>query len=292
MQIPHLILTRILRPSIILSAWQLILLAPTIPGHAYYMDDTNSSIVYSGSKWSRITSNVEPWVENSEIYFATLTHSVCETTDDCNVLIPFRGSGITIYNVIRSSMTVGITIDGQSSTYNFADNNSCLNATNSGCFNTSIYDAQYLPYGDYNVTISMFTVPQSSRNLLYSDFYLDYVSVNDTRTEVTSPSPVISPVPTTSPTPTNSTTPSSWPTASPHPPSGRHLSPGAVAGIVIGALCALVFHVLLCRHALCIFASTWWEKTRWRRETSPNIQLSPLNGSRTTLPTDTGPPKV
>ena len=163
--------------------------------------------------------------------------SVCTTADNCSVLIPFTGkilsssflitiwwwvapgSGITIYNVIRSSATAGITVDGQSSTYNFVDNNSCLNATNSGCFNTSIYDAQYLPYGDHNVTISMFMVPQSARNLSYSDFYFDYVSVNQTRAEVAWPSPIISPAPTTSPTPTKSATPSIWPTASPHPTS-------------------------------------------------------------------------
>jgi hypothetical protein len=130
------------------------------------------------------------------------------------------GSGITIYNVIRSSVTIGITVDGRSSTYNFADDNSCLNDTYSGCFNTSTYDAQSLPYGDHNVTISMFTVAPSARNLSYSDFYLDYVSVNETRTDANSPSPIISPIPTPSPTPTNLTSPTISSTTSPDPSPG------------------------------------------------------------------------
>jgi len=125
------------------------------------------------------------------------------------------GSGITIYNVIRSSVTIGITVDGRSSTYNFVDDNSCLNNTNSGCFNTSTYDAQSLPYGDHNLTISMFTVAPSVRNLSYSDFYLDYVSVNETRSDIQIP-PSISPVPTsTSSTFTSSTSSAIPPTFSP-----------------------------------------------------------------------------
>jgi hypothetical protein len=65
-------LNRILR-SLLPSAWQLLLVAFVIPAQAtYYMDDTNSSIVYSGANWSRITADIERWVGSREIYFATL----------------------------------------------------------------------------------------------------------------------------------------------------------------------------------------------------------------------------
>jgi hypothetical protein len=50
-------------------------LGSVTPVHAvYYMDDTNSSIVYKGtsSKWSKVTSDIESWVKSPEIYFATV----------------------------------------------------------------------------------------------------------------------------------------------------------------------------------------------------------------------------
>jgi hypothetical protein len=207
----------------------------------YYMDDTNSSIVYNGlpSKWSKLSPTSDAWVNNTEIYNSTLTHSACETTDNCSALIPFTGSGITIYCVIRSSLTIGITVDGTSSTYNFADDNSCLNSQQLGCFNQTVYDAQILPYGDHNVTISMYSVPQSARDLSYSDFYLDYVAINDTvpssSPSSVSPSPSISPVPgvsTSRPAPTTSV-------GSPRSKSGA-LPSGGTVGVVFGTVVGII----------------------------------------------------
>jgi len=267
------------------------------------MDDTNITIVYSGSKWSRIVPTIAPWVNNSAIYLSGLTHSVCTTTDGCSVFIPFTGSGVTVYNVIRSSITVGITIEGRSSTYSFADDNSCLNNTNSGCFNTSIYDAQSLPYGDHNLSISMFSVPPSVRSFNYSDFYLDYVSVNETPTDTIVPSPIISPAPTILPTPpsSSSTTSDTSPTTTSNPSPSRPLSGGGVAGIVVGVLlvCALVMGALhLFTEMFSIISGMAsripgkWRMWTWHRNptpsagtgTQPSINPECLNDSYTMVP--------
>ena len=47
----------------------LIILAPA---DAYDMDDTNSSIVYTGGKWSPVLPNTQPWVESGGVFFASL----------------------------------------------------------------------------------------------------------------------------------------------------------------------------------------------------------------------------
>jgi hypothetical protein len=126
-----------------------------------------------------------------------------------------------------------------SSTYNFADDNSCLNSQKLGCFNQTVYDAQILPYGDHNVTISMYSVPQSARNLSYSDFYLDYVAINDTVPSSSpsnvSPSPSISPAPGVSPASTGQPAP----TASVRP-KFRALPSGGIVGVVLGSVVGII----------------------------------------------------
>jgi hypothetical protein len=52
-----------------------LLLVSVTPARAmYYMDDTNSSIVYNGlpSKWSKLSPTSDAWVNNTEIYNSTL----------------------------------------------------------------------------------------------------------------------------------------------------------------------------------------------------------------------------
>ena len=52
----------------------------------------------------------------------------------------------------------------------------------------------------------MLTIPSWATNLSYTDFYFDYATVNETRTDVTSPPSIILPAPTT-PSTINSTSP-------------------------------------------------------------------------------------
>lgn len=112
----------------------------------------------------------------------------------------YKGSGITIYVVLRSSIHIGINLDGAlASTFKWVDDNTCLHATSPGCFNYPIYSAQSLEYGDHNVELSMLTVDPSAKNLSYSDFYFDYATVNETLMTVTPPTPVISPAATLAP---------------------------------------------------------------------------------------------
>jgi hypothetical protein len=56
-----------------------------------------------------------------------------------------------------------------------------------GCFNYSTYNAQSLSYGNHVLDITMFT-PSNATLFPYSDYFLDYVAINDTNPN---PPPVI-----------------------------------------------------------------------------------------------------
>jgi len=79
----------------------------------YVIDDSNSTIYYIGV-WNRI---INPTFDEdaTKLYNGTLTHSTCITSDGCHVMIPFVGTGINVYNVIRAQTNISFTVDGGSS---------------------------------------------------------------------------------------------------------------------------------------------------------------------------------
>jgi len=126
-------------------------------------------------------------VDVTKLYDGTVTHMACLTTDSCHVKIPFVGTGINVYNVIRTQLNISFAIDGDSSTpYIHGWNRSCFSVEigegsvgNQGCYNTSVYNVQSLTYANHTLDIAMFSWTGSTMNFgNYSDYFLDYAVIS------------------------------------------------------------------------------------------------------------------
>jgi hypothetical protein len=94
------------------------------------------------------------------------------------------GSGITIYLVQRDSVYVNFSLDGdQPTSYQYDDSaQECIMNNQGGCFNTSAYDRQSLPYGNHSLALTVLTPTVAHIHAAYSDFFFDYAVANDTQT--------------------------------------------------------------------------------------------------------------
>jgi len=148
----------------------------------YIIDDfVNSTVQYIGTRHVPVDMDV------TKLYDGTVTHMTCVTADSCHVKIPFVGTGINVYNVIRAQLNISFAVDGDSSTpYIHEWNHSCFaveigqdsNGTQ-GCYNTSVYNVQSLTYANHTLDIAIFSWTGSTLGLYnYSDYFLDYAVIS------------------------------------------------------------------------------------------------------------------
>jgi hypothetical protein len=86
-----------------------------------------------------------------------------------------------------------MSLDGAVPTFfTFHDDLQCYNFPLGlqGCFNYTTYNAQSLSYGSHVLDITLFT-PSNATLFPYSDYFLDYVAINDTNPN---PPPPVAPV--------------------------------------------------------------------------------------------------
>ena len=143
------------------------------------------------------------------------------------LMIIAKGTGISVYNVIREQLNLSFTLDGGPSTaYVYSWDTRCYSASPgspSGCYNTSVYNAQSLSYGPHTLNITMFTyLPTQS----YSDFFLDYAAISSS---------------------TGSFGPSNQQPQSVSPPHSKQLA-APIGGAVGGGIVVMVLAVLYYRY--------------------------------------------
>lgn len=83
-----------------------------------------------------------------------------------------------------------MSLDGALPTlFSFHDDLECYDFARNlqGCFNYTTYNAQSLSYGDHLLDITIFT-PSNASLFPYSDYFLDYVAINDTDPNPPAPS--------------------------------------------------------------------------------------------------------
>ncbi|KIJ16587.1 hypothetical protein PAXINDRAFT_168653 [Paxillus involutus ATCC 200175] len=212
----------------------------------YFIDDQNfTSLLYSenpgGAKWGPFQEGGETLsislangtlmtIDASQCYNYTYTYAACTVADDCQVQIPFTGSGITVYVLQAGAQGINasITIDGGSPKYNV------LSAPPGPGFyipNVTLFNLQGITTGNHVATMTV----QNWDNI-FSGMMFDYAAINETLVSSTTTSssiPSSTVASTTSPT---STAPASQ--------NSSHVSIGAIVGGVIGGLLALVAIVL------------------------------------------------
>ncbi|KIJ63304.1 hypothetical protein HYDPIDRAFT_168522 [Hydnomerulius pinastri MD-312] len=226
----------------------------------YYIDDTNSTVVYSvsasasGSAWNAYgvgvgktvmfetgTANItvdaskcydetyqQLTVDSSLSSFSTQAAKAncskvagCMTSDDCQIQIPFTGSGVTIYILNAGSQGVGASLavdGGQAVTTTIA----APSAPSYQTPNISLFSVQSLPYGSHSAVLSVL-----DWNNGITGFYFDYALVNEN---------YVAPPPSPSQTPISSVVPvlpisGSLPTSSPSSSTASN-SPISVLTIV------------------------------------------------------------
>jgi hypothetical protein len=101
-------------------------------------------------------------------------------------MIVAKGTGINVYVVIREQMNTSFTLDrGLSSAFVYSWDARCLEyqydvGGPTGCYNTSVYNAQSLNYGTHTLKIALFSYlgPNSYEGDLDSLFWFDYAVIS------------------------------------------------------------------------------------------------------------------
>ncbi|KAG6380395.1 hypothetical protein JVT61DRAFT_8513 [Boletus reticuloceps] len=220
----------------------------------YYIDDQHlTSLLYSenpaGAKWRpfheggeslyiRFANGTMMTVDTSHCFNYTYNYATCTISDNCQVQIPFTGSGITIY-VLQAGpqgINASITIDGG------APKNNVLPAPPSPHFyapNVTLFSVQGITTGNHTATMTV----QNWDNI-FSGMMFDYAVINQTIVATTTSSVASSTAVSTASraTVTSTATPS---------PSKSTTNVGAMVGVALGALAGLIALLLvifyLCR---------------------------------------------
>ncbi|KAF9225063.1 hypothetical protein BS17DRAFT_879796 [Gyrodon lividus] len=234
----------------------------------YLIDDQNyTSLLYSenpgGAKWGPFQEGGETLsislangtmmtIDSSQCYNFTYTYAACTLADDCQVQIPFTGSGITIYVLQAGAQGINasLTIDGGTPKYNVL---SAPPGPNFYIPNVTLFSVQGITTGNHMATMTV----QNWDNI-FSGMMFDYAAINET---IVSPTTTSSSVTSsaaasttssvaTSPAPASSTTP--------------HVNISALVSGVIGGLVALVAIIL----AILCFR----RRRRGNRDNKPTIE--------------------
>jgi len=222
----------------------------------YYIDDRNTSISYTPAN---------SWVLDPDggAFDETLTYAYCTTSDNCQIQIPFTGTGITLYIAHESdNVNATITVDGNP--------DSMTAQTLSGdapveSYNVTLYNIQSLALGSHEATVQLLSYTGGQSSL-----WFDYAAVlapngpaspgssASSNPTASSNPPTSSNPPPSNPTsssnpPTSSNPPPSNPTSSSNPPASNptasspstsnsshsHTSTGYITGGVVGGLAFL-----------------------------------------------------
>jgi len=147
------------------------------------MDDRNASIIYSTNtdeKFSQLQLGTNyssfPFVNSiTYAYNNTFTLNLCQTSDGCQILIPFTGSGITVY-VIQVSDAGNFTVkvdDGKTAS-------KTLPYLDGSWSNITLCDIQSLPYEDHMLTVVVQNWTDSKGIGETSSILFDFAAVNET----------------------------------------------------------------------------------------------------------------
>ncbi|KAF8452778.1 hypothetical protein L210DRAFT_3437348 [Boletus edulis BED1] len=209
----------------------------------YYIDDQNlTSLLYSenqaGAKWRpfqeggetlyiRFTNGTMMTVDASHCFNYTYTYAACTISNDCQVQIPFTGSGITIYVLQAGSQgtNASLTIDGGAPKYNV------LPPPPGPHFytpNVTLFSVQGITTGNHTATMTV----QNWDNI-FSGMMFDYAVINQTIVATTTSSVASSTAASTASraTLTSTATPS---------PSKLTTNVGTMVGVALGALAGLI----------------------------------------------------
>ncbi|KAF7971903.1 hypothetical protein HWV62_19465 [Athelia sp. TMB] len=208
----------------------------------YFIDDTNSTIQYnpggrqvaSGSSPSQWHIAQQPEVNLTKSYNETSTGKLvgeCNTSQNCSMVIPFQGSGITLYivQVNFSAVNVSITVDNLQPEYQVYPEAGYLH-------NVTLFNVQGLPFGPHTISVGLLDYAYTSRDAYAykngtSTLVFDFAVVNEASASIT-PGPS---------------------TAAPAPTQKSSKSPlGAIIGGAVGvvALITAAIIVYLCRHRI------------------------------------------
>ncbi|KAF7970653.1 hypothetical protein HWV62_23348 [Athelia sp. TMB] len=212
----------------------------------YFIDDTNSTIQYnpggrqvaSGSSPSQWHIAQQPEVNLTKSYNETSTGKLvgeCNTSQNCSMVIPFQGSGITLYivQVNFSAVNVSITVDNLQPEYQVYPEAGYLH-------NVTLFNVQGLPFGPHTISVGLLDYAYTSRDAYAykngtSTLVFDFAVVNEASASIT-PGPS-----TAAPAPTQKSS------------SSTSKSPlGAIIGGAVGvvALITAAIIVYLCRHRI------------------------------------------
>jgi len=164
----------------ILSSFLLILAAvANLTNPVYYIDDTDSSIIWDGD-FIPLNSSFAPitWANASECFNQTFTVGVGPSDQGYSFYIPFTGSGISLFVAYnnRLGLNVSITLDGDFTTINwFILDTDYLTPTYT-TYNATLYDKQNLTYGNHFLNVIL-----QDYNGNMSDIMFDYAAVTGVR---------------------------------------------------------------------------------------------------------------
>ncbi|KAF8552832.1 hypothetical protein OG21DRAFT_1511006 [Imleria badia] len=208
----------------------------------YYIDDQNyTSLLYSqnpgGAIWGPfneghiiaipLANGTMMPVDATQCFNYTYTYAACTVANNCQVQIPFTGSGITIYVLQAGAQGINasLTIDGGAPKYNV------LPAPPGPNFYTpsvTLFSIQGMTTGNHTATMTV-----QNWNNIFSGMMFDYAVINQTVVSTTTTSsPIVS-----STALSTTLIPTSTETSS---PSKSTTNVGAIVGGVVGGLAALV----------------------------------------------------
>ncbi|KAF8551860.1 hypothetical protein OG21DRAFT_1466622 [Imleria badia] len=210
----------------------------------YYIDDQNfTSLLYSenpgGAKWGPFQEGGETLsislangtmmtIDASQCFNYTYTYAACTVADDCQVQIPFTGSGITIYVLQAGAQGINasLTIDGGAPNYNVLP---APTGPNFYTPNVTLFSIQGMTTGNHTATMTV----QNWENI-FSGMMFDYAEINQTVVSATTTT-------TGSVAPSTALSITSIPTSTgTSSPSKSTTNVGAIVGGVVGGLGALV----------------------------------------------------
>jgi len=132
----------------------------------YIMDDTNSSITYLPSKplpgcWSvsgpghyyniGLLNGTTANIDYAQVYNQTVTLSICNSSIDCQIIIPFTGSGTTIH-AVQLDVSINYTIFLDDIQQTLPESFPAISDTNFA-YNVTLYDNSSLPFAYHNLVL-------------------------------------------------------------------------------------------------------------------------------------------
>jgi len=149
----------------------------------YYIDDTSSSVSYTGSTWAHYNQsfNIPAAFPNGTTsgvvgdfcHEHTLSRVQCYSSDKCSFTIAFQGSGITVFVVQGyDAINASIQMDGD------LLNPVILDYPADITYNVSLYNNQSLPFAQHVLNIQLESWDGS--NGLPSSVLFDYAVINET----------------------------------------------------------------------------------------------------------------